>query len=215
MPDLQRQVMERLYGRDIWAEFTPDRGLIDPQGWNGDHPALQRLAGAGGSIVIDVGVWKGQSTISMALAMKNAGIDGCVIAVDTFLGSVENWTGEGELFARVVGRPNLYETFLNNVVAAEATGYIVPLAQTSATAALILHRAGIRASVIHVDAAHDYEAVLQDIKVYWELLIPHGYMIGDDYHEIWPGVVRAAGEFSASTGRPLTIEPHKWILQHP
>ena len=215
MPNVQRQVMDRLYGTDIWANFIPDPSLIDPQGWNGDHPALQRLAGAGGTIVIDVGVWKGQSTISMALAMKSAGVDGCVIAVDTFLGSIENWANEDRLFKRVTGRPNLYEIFLNNVISADVSSYIVPLAQTSATAAVVLNRAGIRASLIHVDAAHDYESVLQDIKAYWELLVPRGFMIGDDYHEVWPGVVRAAGEFSAATGRPLSIEPHKWILQHP
>jgi hypothetical protein len=91
----------------------------------------------------------------------------------------------------------------------------VPLPQTSSNAAIVLRRLRITASVIHVDAAHEYEAVLQDAQVYWAILKPGGYLIGDDYDLAWPGVIRAAGEFSAKLCRPLTIEPAKWILQKP
>ena len=45
MPELQRSVMRRLYGRDVWEGFRPARppqGGV--QGWNGDHPALAQLA---------------------------------------------------------------------------------------------------------------------------------------------------------------------------
>ena len=103
MPELHRSVMRKLYGRDVWEGFRPARppqGGV--QGWNGDHPALAQLAClAPQQIVVDVGVWKGQSTITMAAAMKRAQLDGCVIAVDTFLGSVEHWGAP--LFARSHG----------------------------------------------------------------------------------------------------------------
>jgi Methyltransferase domain len=102
---------------------------------------------------------------------------------------------------------------LSNVWAAGAADYVVPLPQTSTTAAKVLRDRGIFASVIHVDAAHEYEEVLRDVEEYWKLLRPGGFLIGDDYHETWPGVIRAAGEFSARMCRPLTIEPPKWILQ--
>lgn len=165
--------------------------------------------------MIDVGVWKGQSTITMANAMKRNGIEGCVIAVDTFLGSAEHWAGKIANFRRINGMPDLYTTFLSNVCERELTDYVVPLPQTSATAAAILSSQNIVASLIHLDAAHNYEDVLRDAVAYWELLTPGGYLIGDDYHESWPGVVRAAGEFSATVGRPLGIEGPKWILRRP
>ena len=163
--------------------------------------------------MIDVGVWKGQSTIAMARAMKDEGIDGCVIAVDTFLGSAEHWDPARNLFTRSHGFPDIYGTFLANVHAAGVTGYVVPMPQTSANAAIVLRRLHITASVIHIDAAHEYEAVLKDARDYWAILAPGGYLIGDDYHPTWPGVIRAAGEFSAKLCRPLTIEQPKWILQ--
>jgi SAM-dependent methyltransferase len=213
MPELQRSVMRKLYGRDVWEGFRPARppqGGV--QGWNGDHPALAQLAClAPQQIVVDVGVWKGQSTITMAAAMQRARLDGCVIAVDTFLGSIEHWGAP--LFARSHGLPDLYQTFAENVHYAGVADYVVPLPQTSSSAAAILLRLGIAASVVHIDASHDYADVLRDAEEFWKILAEGGFLIGDDYHEAWPGVVRAAGEFSARLGRPLLVQSPKWILR--
>jgi hypothetical protein len=211
-----QQIIQKLYGKDIWEDFQPSKTDPEVQGWNGKHPSLERLASIpdeDGTIIVDVGVWKGQSTITMANAIKHAGIDACVIAVDTFLGSVEHWSGPNALFKRANGLPDLYRTFLSNVYDAGLTEYIVPLPQTSSAAAIILARAQIKASLVHIDAAHEYNDVMHDATAYWGLLRPGGYLVGDDYHETWPGVVRAAGEFSAKVGRPLAIEPPKWIVR--
>jgi hypothetical protein len=40
---------------------------------------------------VDVGVWKGQSAVTLARAMARHVPEGAVIAVDTFLGSPEHW----------------------------------------------------------------------------------------------------------------------------
>lgn len=214
MPNLQRAMLDKLYGENIWETFTPIETTDSVGGWNGDHPSLGRLANsAGAKTVIDVGVWKGQSTITMALAIKNAQLDGCVIAVDTFLGSVEHWDRERNLFSRSHSMPDIFKTFMSNVYKAGVQDYVIPMPQTSVSAALIFKRLGITAALVHLDAAHEYEEVLRDAEEYWSLIEPGGYLIGDDYHETWPGVVRAVGEFSARLFRPLAIEPPKWILQ--
>jgi hypothetical protein len=216
--DVAMAIMLKLYGRNIWEGFQPSEANPEVQGWNGNHPSLTRLASAanaGDTVIIDVGVWKGQSTITLANAMKRSGVDGCVIAIDTFLGSSEHWSGALPLFSRVNGIPDLYTSFLSNVYQAGLTGYVVPMPQTSSVAASVLERSRITASVVHIDAAHGYDDVMHDAAAYWNILKPRGYLIGDDYHETWPGVVRAAGEFSAKVGRPLTIESPKWILQKP
>lgn len=213
-----QEIMQKLYGHDIWEGFQPSRVNPEVQGWNGNHPSLTRLASAangGGMVVIDVGVWKGQSTITLATAMKRSGMDGCVIAVDTFLGSSEHWSGPLPLFSRVNGIPDLYKTFLSNVYQAGLTEYIIPMPQTSSVAVSVLARLRIKAAIVHIDAAHEYDDVMRDATAYWNILRPEGYLIGDDYHETWPGVVKAAGEFSAKVERPLTIENPKWILQKP
>jgi hypothetical protein len=213
MPGLQRAVMQKLYGSDIWEGFQPTRPAQPAiQGWNGNHPVLAQLAGiAAEKVVIDVGVWKGQSTITMAAAMKRAQLDSCVIAVDTFLGSVEHWGAA--LYARANGMPDLYQTFLENAYYSGVADYIVPLPQTSTTAAQILHFYDITAAVVHIDASHEYADVMRDAEEFWKLIGEGGFLIGDDYIETWPGVVRAAGEFSARVGKPLVVQPPKWLLR--
>ena len=41
---------------------------------------------------------------------------------------------------------------------------IIPLPQTSENAAVILSRLGIRAGLIHIDTAHEYEPIMRDIR---------------------------------------------------
>jgi hypothetical protein len=79
-------------------------------------------------------------------------------------------------------------------------------------AAAIFRKTRIKTSIVHVDAAREYEEVLRDIREYWPLIEPGGFLIGDDYLEFWPGVVRAAGQFSAEVVKPLHIKVPKWIL---
>lgn len=217
MTAMQAEVMIKLHGADLWASLDiPLRPASAPQGWQGDHPSLSRLAAAGGCVV-DVGVWKGESTITLAKAIKANNINGCVVAVDTFLGSSEHYTNPmfANLFGKDNGRPDLYETFLSNVVHADVQDVVVPLPQTSLTAAAILKSLGIKPDLVHIDASHDYDDVLRDSDAYWDVMGSGGVMIGDDYSVNWPGVVRAAGEFSAKHLAPLTIDGPKWIVKKP
>jgi hypothetical protein len=212
VPELQKKLMQQLYGEDIWDGFQP---LSDSvlQGWNGIHYSLDQLASTiGDGLFVDVGVWKGLSTIEMARSMRNAGMDGCILAVDTFLGSPEHWNPDG-LFSRSHGMPDLYTIFLSNVVNAGLQDYVVPMPQTSVTAAMILKKFNIKARMVHIDAAHEYEEVLRDAREYWDIIEPGGWLVGDDYHKVWPGVIRAAGEFSAAMGIPMSIVFPKWLMQ--
>ncbi|MGY3591944.1 hypothetical protein ACVIGB_008474 [Bradyrhizobium sp. USDA 4341] len=215
MSKSQQLLMEALYGRNIWEGFIPLRTTDDVEGWNGDHPSLQRLARSNGEkTAIDVGVWKGQSTITMAQAIRETGLDGCVIAVDTFLGSAKYWgRTEPPLLERSNAMPNVFQTFMSNVCNAGLQDYVIPLPQTSVAAALILKNLRITANVIHIDAEHQYDEVRRDIEEYWNILEMGGYMIGDDYEERFSGVIRAVGEFSAQHSLPLAVETPKWILR--
>ena len=186
----------------------------DLQGWNSQHESLQRAAETA-TIIIDVGVWKGASTIFLAGLLKQRGTKGCVIAIDTFLGSLEHGHKTSpffDLIPRRHGAPMLYEQFLTNVVRAGVQDVVVPFPQTTDTAAAILAMLGVKAGLIHLDAAHDYASVLRDARVFWRLLEPGGWLIGDDYNESWPGVIKAADEFSGEVRQPLEIIPPKWII---
>lgn len=213
-----QDIQHHLFGMDIYAGFSPVVPR-DLQGWNSRHSALEReFASRRPRIAIDVGVWKGASTINMAKHLQSLGIDGAVIAVDTFLGSPEHWNRDrpDRIFTDLRlqnGWPGLYWQFLSNIMHEGVSGLVVPLPQTSENAAVILQQFGLHAGIIHIDAAQEYEAVLRDARMYWELLEPGGLLIGSDYP--LPGAARAAREFAAEVGRPLQIEEPKWLIEKP
>ena len=212
------QLSQRIHGVDVFAGFVPTFAE-DMQGWNSRAGIFSEIiSSARSQVVIDVGVWKGASTIYLAQLLREHGIDGAVIAVDTFLGSPEHWitgTAEFDLIPRRHGIPLLYEQFLSNVVRNQVRDLIVPFAQTSQNAALILRRQGISADLVHIDAAHDYESVLHDARAYWDILAPNGFLLGDDYHVTWPGVVAGANQFAKEVGVKLEVSMPKWIVRKP
>lgn len=215
---LAGELQQRLFGEDIYTGFVPTV-RTDLQGWNSHHPALTReITARRPRIIIDVGVWKGASTIHMAKHMQTLELEGAVIAVDTFLGSPEHWNRERpdrifEDLGLKHGWPSLYWQFLTNVVAEGVSDLVLPIPQTSENAAVILQMLGLRAGMVHIDAAHEYEPVLRDARMYWDLLEPGGLLIGDDHP--WPGVARAAREFAAEVGQPLRVEEPKWMIEKP
>jgi len=190
----------KLYkGTDIYANFKIDATKVDIQGWGSDHPILPwAIENLMPSLVIEVGSWKGRSAINMANKMRDLSIDGEILCIDTWLGSPEHWLGSGKYWdsLRLVnGRPNIYDTFLNNVIANKCEKYITPFPLSSEAAYFVLKKLSVKPKLIYVDSGHEYETVIKDIEMYWVLLEDGGIMILDDYIG-WNGVTKAVNEFA-------------------
>ncbi len=210
MTQARDEVMFRLYGRDIWEGFEPLE-VENCWGWNGDHSEALKLPMQN---VVDVGVWLGQSTIVFASALKDRGINGVVVAVDTFLGSPELWmTFDQTPIGRKHGMPNLYWHFLSHVAKAGLQDYVVPMPQTSSCAAILLKAVPLSPDLVYLDAAHDYKSVLRDCEDYFDLLAPGGHLVGDDYLDAFPGVVQAVSGFSEQVQRTYNVVCPKWVMQ--
>ena len=200
-----------LLRQKLWRGADPFAGVpvrliqADEQGWNSQHAylaeAIQKLRPR---VVVELGVWKGGSTLFMANHMRALNLDAVVVAVDTWLGSWDHW-GDERLFAELCfdhGYPRLYEKFAANVLRHGLQDYVVPMPLDSINARHVLSRAGVQADVIHIDAGHDYDSVMNDLRQWWQVLRPGGLFIGDDYHRegnIWPDVRRAIDEFLGRT----------------
>jgi hypothetical protein len=146
-------------------------------------------------VIIEVGSWKGQSSISMAAACKKLKLDAKIICVDTWLGSEEHWT-EGsrrKSMKFVFGRPTFYYDFLSNVIQTGHTETIIPLSLPSSTASKILNHFKIKAELIYIDGSHDAQTFSSDLKNYWELLAKDGVMFGHDVD--WPDVKNSLETF--------------------
>jgi Methyltransferase domain len=224
MDFLDKLKSDAFTGLDVPADYVPDM-----HGWvnYGFHDALayitERLAAKKRSTnFIEVGSWKGASSNLIAKAFKDHNVQ-CknVVCVDTWLGSPEHIIhtlvhgGDGFLFERLHGYPQLYYTFVKNAKHHGNHDVITPLPMPSIQAAEVLAYCGVRADAVYIDAAHEYEPVLADIEAYDKLLTDDGILWGDDFHETWPGVCRAVREYAERKGLTLVLKGCNWLLLKP
>lgn len=190
---------------------------VDLQGWNGNSKIFQELIdNTQPQLIIEVGSWKGQSSINMAQHIKSKNIKTKIVCVDTWLGALEFWdelshTPERNLMCKN-GYPQIYYQFLSNVVHYGVENIISPFPNTSNIAAKFFKKKNIKAELIYIDASHEYEDVLDDIRNYFDILNKGGVIFGDDY-KTFPGVSKAVDEFAKKNNLSVTIKENNfWII---
>lgn len=159
--------------------------------------------------IIEVGSWKGLSANTMANICKTKDIQCEIYAVDTWLGSSEHWDDNLSVVERINGYPKLYFTFIKNMKELGHENTVVPIPLTSIGASEVLEKYNVQADIIYLDASHDYDSVKIDIDKYWPLLKKGGVMMGDDYHPIWNGVMKAVNERFNNIKR---VEGNVWYV---
>lgn len=217
----QTLVSQLWRGRDPFEAFPTRLYASDLQGWNSDHAYLTKAVDElRPRLIVEVGVWKGCSVITMAERLRALGIDGVVLAVDTWLGSWDHWLMD-DYFDEMEfhnGYPTLFWRFMANVSRAGVEGQVVPLPLDSLNAFEVLARKGLRVDVAHIDAGHDYAAVRKDLESWWSLIRPGGVLIADDYfddeNKAWPEVKQAVDDFARAHTLGFQHERGKaWIAK--
>jgi len=171
-----------------------------PHGWLRDENKIyleKFIKQLNPKIVIEVGTWLGLSAMLMADILA----DGSKLyAVDTFKGSGADTAGIPFL-------PQLYQQFLSNVKHRGLTHKIIPIKQTSWDAAKTLD---VKAQLIYIDAAHDYENVYGDIIAWYKHLDVGGIICGDDYG--WEGLTEAVKKAANDLNEPLNVYGAFWYF---
>ena len=128
--------------------------------------------------VVEIGSWKGKSTICIAKGILNKEMK--IIAIDPHVGSQEH-QGNGRVWT--------YDEFKANIKDAGVENQIVPILKYSNEA-----RKEVSQSVefLFIDGAHDYDSVKTDYEIWGPLLIDDGYLAFHDYQ--WEGVNRLVKE---------------------
>lgn len=208
----REELLAHFYSRDPFDGFTYPDDDVDYQGLSPDHPVFESaLSYLRPSVIIEIGTWKGKSAITMAEILKQLGVDGLVICVDTWLGSPEHCMSpekhptQPEHYASLRHRngfPRLYDTFMANVARKGMQNFIIPLPNTSDNAFEMFRRINLTADFVYIDAAHEYECVLRDMNNSWEILRSGGILVLDDYIK-WSGVTRAIDDFAAKVASPV------------
>ena len=209
------------FEHDVYGHFQPlkDASL---SGWSPGKGFYERLVReVHPKLIVEVGVWRGLSLVHLAESIKEITSGGAVIAVDTWLGAPEFWNRRHTNGALDTerdlkwkhGYPQVYYDFLSNIVIHRLEDVVIPLPLPSFIAAQLLREKNILADILHIDAAHEYESVREDIATWFPLLTNHGILLGDDFTKHWPGVVKAACEFAHEASVKVYCSGQKWWIK--
>jgi predicted O-methyltransferase YrrM len=202
--------------KELYDGFSP-LSAIDVQGWGSKHRIFQNtLEQCRPSTIIEVGSWKGASAIHMAEIADRLGLDVTILCIDTWLGGNRAYVDHTYIEDTLPrgGCLRLLQVFMTNVFHHGLQDRVFPMPSTSLDAADSLAFKRVTADVIYIDAGHSECEVRQDIEAYWPILRPGGVMIGDDYNaDAWPGVVKAANDFSKRVGSPIEDKGNKFVLR--
>lgn len=147
--------------------------------------------------IVEVGSWKGSSAIAIAKYFLSKNIFPTIFCIDTWGGST--FHREHEEYFNMLncknGFPQLYRQFLSNVIHSNLQENIIPVPHTSHDSARYLKKLGIVCDFCYIDANHEFDEVLQDIKDYYPMVKDGGTVFFDDYDSGWPGVVNAINVF--------------------
>ena len=163
---------------------TIEGWLFADEAWELYHSAAS--LGHPTPTVVEIGSWKGKSTIALALGLlESAG--GNLYAIDPHMGSSES--------------PALdtYADFLHNIKSAAVSSVVTPLRMRSHDARERFRPASV--DLLFVDGSHEYEDVLRDIDD-WSPTLTDGAIIGFN-DPLSPGVCRALLQRVVVSGSPF------------
>ena len=163
---------------DEWVNQWPDQKPDvppDDHGWfqGPNELVFKNLLSEKTSCVIELGSWLGKSTKFIAQHAPNA----TIYAVDHWKGSPEHHEPHRTDVKDKLA--TLYETFLVNLW--EFKDRVKPLRMTTKEGLRLCYENGVKPDVIHIDAGHGYDDVMEDIKAS-KSYFPNALLIGDDWN---------------------------------
>jgi hypothetical protein len=173
------------------------RSWSDIEGWfgwrSGQEEAVDHFPN--GSRFVEVGTYLGRSLCSLAEIVERSGKNITMIGVDTCQGSgPEGLRGKdyhGEAVRK--GGGTFAGALHKNVLDCGFGDKIILIVSDSINASTLFADGSLE--WVHLDARHDYESVIADIKAWSPKLKRRGWLSGDDYNEEkWPEVVKAVGD---------------------
>ena len=127
---------------------------------------------------VEVGAWKGKSSVYMAVEIANSNKKIKFDCVDTWEGDLDITASMDEPLLKIPD--GLYKHFLTNIEPVK--DYITPIRNTSVNASKLYEDASL--DFVFIDGAHDYDSVKTDI-IHWLPKIKKGSILaGHDYKHL-------------------------------
>jgi hypothetical protein len=201
-----KEKLEKLF---TWPDEIPNVPK-DNHHWfgEGNRTALNYLIDKlNPEFILEMGSWTGAGSTSFIL---NKAPNSHLVCIDHWGADLNvhvkqnAWDSSAEEISRM---KTLWETFLVNTW--EHKHHLTPIRKTTVDGLQFLKPLKIPFDLIYIDAHHDYESVLHDIKVSAENW-PNATICGDDYN--WPdgGVANAVNEYAETNNLNVNRSGDCW-----
>lgn len=158
-----------------------------------------------GDTIVEIGSYKGQSTVYMAVEIANSNKDIKFYAIDTWEGSKENINPSSIYFMSNINQ--LYNIYQNNI--SSVSSYITSIRSDSIKSAELFIDKSV--DIAFIDACHEYECVYKDIKAWLPKIKAGGILAGHDYNHGWPGVNIAVNELLGE--KNIMTSEYCWVYR--
>ena len=179
----------KLTKRYILEKLQPDFNEIP--GWFAYEELYDKMVEVANDncVFVEVGAWFGKSTNHLAKKIRESKKNIHFTTVDTWKG-----TDDEDIHQTIVGSfsGDIFYEFIDNTIYSNNYGQIETIKDTSRNAANNFANNSI--DYIMLDAGHSYDALKDDLKVWYNKVKPGGIVSGDDYG-VFYGVTQAADEF--------------------
>jgi len=158
-----------------------------------------------GDTIVEIGSYKGQSTVFLAVEIANSNKHINFYAIDTWAGSNENLDNNSPYYM-----PNIHELYTiyeNNI--SSVKNYINSIKSNSIEASTLFADQSI--DIVFIDACHEYECIKADIAAWLPKVKHGGILAGHDYNHGWPGVNRAVNEYFGIDN--IKVSEYCWIYK--
>lgn len=144
--------------------------------------------------VVEIGSWKGKSTVALAYGIKAGGHKRRIAAIDPHEGVV--------LPGQRKGKISTLADFRTNVRTASVADIIKPVVSSSAQAARSWREP---IAILFIDGIHDYQHAGEDYRLWSGCVSRHGVIAFHDCFCGVPGVMRAAREYMLKADEILDV----------
>jgi hypothetical protein len=138
---------------------------------------------------VEVGSWFGKSTNYLAQKIKESKKNIHFTSVDTFKGS-ENEKLHQDIVSSFNG--DIFYEFIDNTILSDNYGTVNIIKDTSKNGANQFWNNSI--DFLMIDAGHEYDEVMDDLKTWYNKVKPGGVISGDDY-KVFAGSTHAPNDF--------------------
>lgn len=186
---------------EIYTQIKPLPPFI--KGWAFDYRYFEKVIKEKKvKTIIEVGVFLGNWCCHVA---KNLPEGGRHFAVDHWMGCPVYEQGIWDK------KENEFRQFLSNIIHSKLTDKVIPVRMPSLEAAKKFKALGIKADLIYIDAAHDYQSVIDDLNAWISVLAPGGTFSGDDWN--WKTVRAAVTDFARSHNYKIRLRGTQWVIE--